>query len=78
MHHLLRSTIQGALVIATTVGLPEVSAAQDPPCCLRDGLRIAAQYRVEAIDRRRFTAADLWSALEPYLAAPGIHTEDLA
>ncbi len=78
MHHLIRSTIQAAVLCATIAGLPDVSAAQDQPCCLRDGLRIAAQYRVESIDHRRFTATDLWSAVEPYLAAPGIHTEDLA
>lgn len=78
MHLVLRSTIQAAVLYATIAGLPDVSAAQDQPCCLRDGLRIAAQYRVEAIDHRRFTSTDLWNAIGPYLAAPGVRTEDLA
>ncbi|HSM16717.1 MAG TPA: M14 family zinc carboxypeptidase [Gemmatimonadales bacterium] len=78
MHLLLRSTIQAAVLYATIAGLPNVSTAQDQPCCLHDGLRIAARYRVEAIDHRRFTSTDLWNAIGPYLAAPGVRTEDLA
>lgn len=65
-------------MITATVGYADVSSAQAPPCCLREGLRIAEEYRVEAIHQRRFTSSDLWGALEPWLAAPGIRTEDIA
>ncbi len=78
MCRVLRSTILAATLITATVGHADVSSAQAPPCCLREGLRIAEEYRVEAIHQRRFTSSDLWGALEPWLAAPGIRTEDIA
>lgn len=46
-------------------------AAPVPTCCTEQGLRIAQQYRVAAIDARRFTHAELWDALAPSLQAPG-------
>ena len=77
MCRVLRSTVLVATVITATVGQFDVSSAQAPPCCLGEGLRVAEEYRVETIHQRRFTSADLWGALEPWLAAPDIRTEDI-
>jgi hypothetical protein len=44
---------------------------------LARGLGIAQRYRVSAIDQRRFTHRELWSAMAPALASPVFRTEEI-
>lgn len=55
----------------TTAG---TSAAARPSgdCCLAEGRRIAERHRVAAITSRRFTHAELWSALDPILRSSAL------
>ena len=46
-----------------------------PEAALAAGLRIAERHRVAAIGERRFTHAQLWSAMAPALASPALRTE---
>jgi hypothetical protein len=58
---------------AGTSGAP--SPAGD--CCLDAGRRIAARHRVAAIATRRFTHAELWSALDPIVRSPGMRVRPI-
>jgi len=46
-------------------------------CCAELGLRIADQYRVAAIDERRFTHDELWTAIAPSLRSPALRTTEI-
>ena len=52
-----------------------------PACCsadvLANGLRIAERYRVPAISARRFTHAEFWSAVQPFLRAPTLRSQQV-
>ena len=48
-----------------------------PRAALATGLGIAERYRVAAITERRFTHAQLWSAMAPALASPALRTEEI-
>ena len=48
-----------------------------PRDALAAGLRIAERHRVGAIDERRFTHSELWSAMAPALASPVFRTEEI-
>ncbi len=54
------------LVAGLAATLPGQIAAQD--CCVAEGRRVAAEFRVPGLEDRRFTPEDYWLALEPYLA----------
>lgn len=56
-------------------GMPRAPVA--PGAALAAGLGIAERYRVTAIAERRFTHAELWSAMAPSLAAPVFATEEI-
>jgi hypothetical protein len=47
------------------------------PLSLAEGLRLAERFRIEAIETRRFTHADLWKAVEPSLASPALKAEEI-
>lgn len=49
----------------------DTALAQDP-CCQFAGRATADRFRVETIADRRFTHADLWTALAPYLDRGGV------
>ena len=49
--------------------------AGTPMTPLANGLRIARDYRVAAIDNRRFTHAQLWRAISPYTQNAAFRTE---
>jgi hypothetical protein len=44
---------------------------------LAEGLRLAKRFRVEAIDTRRFTHAELWKAVESSLESPALKVEEI-
>src|SRR5690606_38854546 len=52
---------------------PAVSAES----VLATGLAIAQAYRVEAIQRRRFTHREFWDAVAPSLRSPALRTEEI-
>ncbi|HEX5580196.1 MAG TPA: M14 family zinc carboxypeptidase [Gemmatimonadaceae bacterium] len=65
-----RIAVLGAVALgACTSSAPGPSTgaapAGAPRCCLAPGLHIAERHRVAEIPGRRFTHAELWSALEP-------------
>ena len=51
--------------------------ASPPSCCAAAAGRIAAGHRVAAIATPRFTHAELWRALDPFLRAPGVQARDV-
>ena len=50
---------------------------RDDPISLAEGLRLAERFRVEAIETRRFTHADLWEALKPSLESRALRVEEI-
>ena len=48
-----------------------------PQCCAVEGKAIAAKHRVSSITSRRFTHAELWGALDPFVRAPGLSVSDI-
>lgn len=62
---LLSSLLLGALACSRPTPTPVPSPTAD--CCLEIGRQVAEQHRVAAITTRRFTHAELWSALDPIL-----------
>ena len=83
MHDLFRP--RTAILAAATLALACVSrvartdgiSTPAPDCCLTDGLRIASEYRLPSIAARRFTHAELWSALGPVVRAPVLSVEEI-
>ncbi|HEY0971052.1 MAG TPA: M14 family zinc carboxypeptidase [Gemmatimonadales bacterium] len=65
----LLTVIGAATLGACTSSTPGVNAGATPAatsgCCLQAGLHVAERHRVDAITARRFTHAELWSALDP-------------
>jgi hypothetical protein len=52
-------------------------AQRADPITLAEGLRLAERFRVEAIETRRFTHAELWKAVEPSLESPALRVEEI-
>lgn len=67
------------LIAACTAATVRSAASPAVPagCCLDEGLRVAEQYRVAAIDARRFTHSQLWTAMQPSLSSPAIDVTEL-
>ncbi len=59
----------GAARTATSTASHPASVAE---CCLDLGRRVAAEHRVAAIDVRRFSQPQYWSAIEPFLTSPSL------
>jgi len=53
------------------------SVASQSPCCLAEGLSVAAQYRVAGLDDRRFNHETYWAAMAPALASHGVRISPL-
>ncbi len=73
------ATIAAALASATSTPAGRTIPAPPAPgtCCFAEGLRIAERYRVGAIASRRFTHAELWSALAPSLSSGALRTDTI-
>ena len=75
-HHLRRALLLGTLCVlgCSRVGpIPAPTPAAGEDCCLDLGRRVAERYRVAALSSRRFTHAELWSALDSVLrSAPSL------
>lgn len=59
-------------------GSPPATAADTmnaPAASFANGMRIASEFRADAIASRRFTHAQLWQALTPFTAAAHFRTE---
>lgn len=66
------------ILAALWVGAAAPSGArQARDFSLADGLRLAARYRVEAIDSRRFTHAEFWRAVRPATAGDALRVETI-
>ncbi len=82
-----RSLRMAAIAGGLALNGPDMANAQSPPppppasapapCCLSEGLHIAERYRVDAIQVRRFTHADFWNALDPWLGSQEVATQDV-
>src|SRR5688572_12140045 len=48
-----------------------------PQCCAVEGRAIAEKHRASAIASRRFSHAELWGALEPFLRAPALSVTEV-
>ncbi|MDQ3698889.1 MAG: peptidase M14 [Gemmatimonadota bacterium] len=66
-------------VLATCATTPRTPTPGVTPSTLAasQGLRIAEQYRVEAITTRRFTHQAFWRAVEPALSGSVLRTEEI-
>lgn len=62
---------------ATTATPPAGNGAAVPTLAVADGLRIAEQYRVEAISTRRFTHEMFWRAVQPSTSHAALRTEEI-
>ncbi len=69
-----RSTEIPVLVMLLSVSNVAASSKDQ----LTNGLRIAEQYHVSSIEKRRFTHQELWKALEPYLDSEELRVENVA
>ena len=49
--------------------LTPAAVTAQTPCCLAEGLAVAAQYRVAGLDDRRFDHQIYWAAMTPALAS---------
>ena len=70
------------ILAAALAAFPTTTAAQElrgSPCCIpsvmRDGLRIAERFRVDAIGARRFTHTEYWRAIEPSISKSAFRNE---
>jgi len=57
--------------------LREGSASPRPECCAPQASAISERHRVAAIVTRKFTHAQLWSALEPIVRPPGLRVSEI-
>ena len=55
---------------------PARSSYEEPKCCIVEGNAIAASHRVAAINSRKFTHAELWSALDR-LRSPALSVSEI-
>lgn len=72
-----RTSLAAVLLASTALACSSASRTSTRPapvadCCLKLGRRVAADQRVGAIESRRFTHAQYWSALEPALKAKAL------
>lgn len=76
-HHLLSASAALLPLLAGCSPAPNAGRPAPAACCADQALRIAEQYRVAAIDERRFTQDELWGALAPALRSPAIRTTEI-
>ncbi len=72
-----RTSLAAVLLASAALACSSASRTSTRPapvadCCLELGRRIATDHRVGAIESRRFTHAQYWSALEPALKAKAL------
>ena len=65
--HLTVPVLLSSLACSGTTRSAVRGPAPSGDCCLEVGRRVAVNYRVAAISTRRFTHAELWTALDPSL-----------
>lgn len=70
----------GSLALAACAGaaarqLPLPRAV--PPCCAAEAREVTARYQVASITTRRFTHAELWTALEPALQSDALTVREI-
>jgi hypothetical protein len=65
------------LLFAVTVATFSATAVGQAPCCQLLGAEQADRYCVSAITERRFTHAELWRAMEPYLDRDGVDVTEI-
>ena len=78
----MRWSLPGAVMLAASCSSgPGAAVPSSGGCCgqdvLANGLRIAERYHVAAIGGRRFTHADYWSAVAPFVASPDLRQEEV-
>lgn len=78
----MRPSIAALLVAVTVLGGTPPASAQGPrPCCTREvlarGLAVAERHRVTELAARRFTHAEFWTAVAPWLRADVVRTREL-
>lgn len=66
---LMMPLLFGAILGACSSARPSRSPSAGDACCLEQGRRVADRHRVAALGTRRFTHAELWSALDPIVGA---------
>lgn len=72
-----RTSLAAVLLASAALACSSASRTSTRPapvadCCLELGRRVATDYRVGAIESRRFTHAQYWSALAPALQAKAL------
>jgi len=67
--------ISGIVLLATLAVSARASAQQS--CCGGEVPEIAQRYRVEGLENRRFTHADYWRAVAPYLGSDRLSVAEL-
>lgn len=63
------------VLIAAAIGAcatARTHASDTRACCTAEGMRVAERYRVTAIDARRFSHEQLWTAMAPALRSPAL------
>ena len=78
----MRWSLPGALIMAASCSAgPGAAAPSSGGCCgqdvLANGLRIAERYHVPAIGGRRFTHAEYWSAVSPFITSADFREEEV-
>ncbi|MEJ7758200.1 MAG: M14 family zinc carboxypeptidase [Gemmatimonadaceae bacterium] len=53
------------------------TASVTPPCCAMHARAISERHRVAAISTRKFTHAQLWTALEPIIRRPDLAVQEI-
>ncbi len=61
-----------AAFLVVLAASPTSAAFAQTPCCDLAGRTVADRFTVETITQRRFTHAELWAALAPYLDRGGV------
>lgn len=78
--HTLAAAITAVLTTfatGTASGQSSPAPATAAECCFADALQIAARYRVDGLDSRRFTHDVFWRVVAPSLKSPALHTREI-
>src|SRR4051812_19390172 len=73
----LCTCISVACARTNTSTAPSITPSVSPACCSAEGHHLSQQYRVAVIDNRRFTHAQLWSALDPVTRSPNLQVREI-
>lgn len=72
------SPVRIPLLVTVAMGAGSRGAAQtSPQDAVRNGLEIAAQYKVGALDTRRFTHDEFWTAVQPSLDSGALRVAEI-